>query len=98
MNPFKVEETPEAFVPFQVRGPDGAPFVEINDFLQYLATCGRSAYTPRSYAMRLAHFFGWLRTSGIDLWTGRCEPPAHLDSRCKWVGLRHNLAECKVMV
>ena len=64
MNSLKVEETPEGFVPFQVRGPDGAPVVEINDFLQYLATCGRSAYTQRSYAMGLAHFFGWLRTSG----------------------------------
>jgi len=29
----------------------------------------------------------------IELWRGRCEPPAHLDSRCKWVGIRHNLAE-----
>ena len=64
MNSLKVEETPEAFVPFQVQEPDGAPAVEINDFLQYLATCGRSAYTLRSYARGLAHFFGWLRTSG----------------------------------
>jgi hypothetical protein len=64
MNSLKVEETPEAFVPFQVQGPDGVPVVEIKDFLQYLATCGRSAYTLRSYAGGLAHFFGWLRTSG----------------------------------
>ena len=64
MNSLKVEETSEAFVPFQVRGLDGAPVVEINDFLLHLATCGRSAYTLRSYARGLAHFFGWLRTSG----------------------------------
>ena len=64
MNSLKVEETSEAFVPFQVRGLDGAPVVEINDFLLHLATLGRSAYTLRSYARGLAHFFGWLRTSG----------------------------------
>ena len=64
MNSLKVEETPEAFVPVQVQGPDSAPVVEINDFLLYLATCGRSGYTLRSYARGLAHFFDWLRTVG----------------------------------
>src|SRR5690242_15737426 len=64
MNSFKVEKTPDAFAPFQVRGPDGEPVVEINEFLLYLATCGRSIYTLHSYATGLAHFFGWLRESG----------------------------------
>jgi integrase/recombinase XerD len=64
MKSFKVEKIAEAFVPFQVRDPDGAPVAEINEFLLYLATCGRSAYTLHSYATGLAHFFGWLHESG----------------------------------
>jgi hypothetical protein len=32
----KIEQTPEAFVPFQVQGPDGTPVVEINDFFAVL--------------------------------------------------------------
>ncbi|HEX5481724.1 MAG TPA: tyrosine-type recombinase/integrase [Terriglobia bacterium] len=64
MSSFKVERTPTALAPFQVRGADGAPAAEINEFLLYLAACGRSAYTLHSYATALAHFFGWLRESG----------------------------------
>jgi hypothetical protein len=42
---------------FQVLGPDGSLATAINEFLAYLATCGRSAYTLRSYVTGLAHFF-----------------------------------------
>jgi integrase/recombinase XerD len=64
---YKVERTSESWLPFQVRGPDGLPAVEINEFLVYMMTCGRSGYTLRSYATGLAHFFGWLHESGIDV-------------------------------
>ena len=49
---------------FLVLGPDGRPVSPINEFLQHLSHCGRSAYTLRSYARGLAHFFGWLHTTG----------------------------------
>ena len=64
MSIYKVETTPGECLPFQVRGPGGTPVPEINEFLAYLSTCGRSAYTLHSYAIGLAHFFGWLRESG----------------------------------
>ncbi len=51
---------------FQVLAPDGSPATAINEFLTYLATCGRSAYTLRSYATGLAHFFTWLLESKIS--------------------------------
>ena len=50
---------------FQVLAPDRSPATAINEFLTYLATCGRSAYTLRSYATGLAHFFTWLLESKI---------------------------------
>jgi len=49
---------------FLVVGPDGLPVSTINEFLLHLSHCGRSAYTLRSYARGLAHFFGWLHTTG----------------------------------
>jgi integrase/recombinase XerD len=49
---------------FLVVGPDGMPVPTINAFLLHLSQCGRSAYTLRSYARGLAHFFGWLHTTG----------------------------------
>src|SRR5260370_2988296 len=49
---------------FVVVGPDGLPVSSINEFLLHLSHCGRSAYTLRSYARGLAHFFGWLHTIG----------------------------------
>lgn len=64
---YKVERTSESWIPFQVRGPDGLPAVEINEFLAFMMTCGRSGYTLRSYATGLAHFFRWLNESGIDV-------------------------------
>jgi integrase/recombinase XerD len=67
MPTFKVERTSEGWLPFQVRGPDGLPAGEINEFLAYMMTCGRSGYTLRSYATGLAHFFGWLHEAGIDV-------------------------------
>ena len=48
---------------FLVVGPDGMPVSTINEFLLHLSHCGRSAYTLRSYARGLAHFFGWLHTT-----------------------------------
>ncbi len=55
------EEDPSIFL---VVGPDGRPVSTINEFLLHLSHCGRSAYTLRSYARGLAHFFGWLHTTG----------------------------------
>jgi site-specific recombinase XerD len=55
------EENPSIFL---VVGPDGLPVTTINEFLLHLSHCGRSAYTLRSYARGLAHFFGWLHTTG----------------------------------
>lgn len=52
---------------FLVVGPDGLPVSTINEFLLHLSHCGRSAYTLRSYAHGLAHFFGWLQTTGRDV-------------------------------
>ena len=49
---------------FLVVGPDGLLVSTINEFLLHLSHCGRSAYTLRSYARSLAHFFGWLHTTG----------------------------------
>jgi integrase family protein with SAM-like domain len=49
---------------FAVVGPDGQAVTMINEFLQSLALRGRSAYTVRSYAHGLAHFFDWLHTAG----------------------------------
>jgi integrase family protein with SAM-like domain len=63
MSPYKVEATTGERSPFQLRGPDGAPVAEVNEFLVYLSTCDRSGYTLRSYAAGLAHFFGWLKES-----------------------------------
>ena len=67
MPTYTVERTSENWLPFQIRGPDGLPVAEINEFLTRLMTCGRSGYTLRSYATGLAHFFGWLNESGIDV-------------------------------
>jgi integrase/recombinase XerD len=53
------EENPGIFL---VVGPDGMPVPAINEFLLHLSHLGRSAYTLRSYARGLAHFFGWLHT------------------------------------
>ena len=52
---------------FLVVGPDGMLVSTINEFLLHLSHCGRSAYTLRSYARGLAHFFGWLYTSRLDV-------------------------------
>ena len=61
---FVVEKVPEEDPAFRVLGPDGKPVAHIQEFLIYLATCGRSAYTMSSYATGLAHFFGWLQECG----------------------------------
>ena len=63
MPTFKIQKADR--VSFQVKRVDGTPVVEINDFLEYLATSGRSGYTLRAYAVGLAHFFEWLAESGI---------------------------------
>src|SRR2546427_1381767 len=64
---FNVEKVATGSLPFRVRGPDDALAVEINEFLEYLVTRGRSPYTLRSYAAGLAHFFGWLAERGTEV-------------------------------
>jgi site-specific recombinase XerD len=61
---FLVEKVPEENPVFRVVGPEGEPVAEIQEFLAYLETCDRSAYTMHSYALGLAHFFRWLHESG----------------------------------
>ena len=48
-------------------GPDGVPVAAINDFLLALFHRGRSAYTLRSYARGLVHFFDWLHTNDQEV-------------------------------
>jgi site-specific recombinase XerD len=60
MPAFAVTRDPSGHPAFRVVGPDGRPAAAINEYLHYLDTCGRSAYTQRAYALGLAHFFGWL--------------------------------------
>jgi hypothetical protein len=64
MPAFVVEKASQDQPAFRVLGRDGKPVAEIQEFLSYLATCGRSGYTLHSYATGLAHFFGWLHESG----------------------------------
>ena len=63
MRNFTAEKTTDTQPCFHVLDPDRAPAADINKFLGYLASCGRSAYTLRSYASGLAHFFTWLLES-----------------------------------
>jgi len=58
------EKDPGLF--FVVR-PDGTQASDINVFLRHLSHLGRSAYTLRSYAQGLAHFFDWLRRTGYQV-------------------------------
>jgi site-specific recombinase XerD len=62
---FTVEKAADRQPCFQVLAPDGSPTMVINGFLSHLTACGRSAYTLRSYATGLAHFFTWLLESKI---------------------------------
>jgi integrase/recombinase XerD len=64
MATFTLTQSSQAPSIFLVVGPDGLPVSAINEFLLHLSHCGRSAYTLRSYARGLAHFFGWLHTTG----------------------------------
>lgn len=48
-------------------GPAGTSVPAIQDFLARLAVRGCSAYTLRSYAVALAHFFTWLHQEQIDV-------------------------------
>ncbi len=64
MAAFTLTQSEEDLSIFLVVGPDGRPVSTINAFLLHLSHCGRSAYTLRSYARGLAHFFGWLHTTG----------------------------------
>ena len=64
MAAFTLTQSEEDLSIFLVVGPDGLPVSTINAFLLHLSHCGRSAYTLRSYACGLAHFFGWLHTTG----------------------------------
>jgi len=64
---FFVEKAPQDEPAFRVLGPDRKPAGEIQEFLIYLSNCGRSAYTIRSYATGLAHFFDWLHERGTQV-------------------------------
>lgn len=62
--PIQSSQSPGLFL---VMGPDGAEVTTINEFLLHLAHLGRSAYTLRSYAQGLVHFFDWLHTTGRQI-------------------------------
>src|SRR5260370_37616690 len=64
MASFTLTQSPQDARVLLVVGPDGRPVSSIDEFLLHLFQCGRSAYTLRSYARGLAHFFGWLHTTG----------------------------------
>src|SRR5258708_20967073 len=64
MASFTLTQSPQDARVLLVVGPDGRPVSSIDEFLLHLFHCGRSAYTLRSYARGLAHFFGWLHTTG----------------------------------
>jgi integrase/recombinase XerD len=64
---FTVVRVEDALAPFQVLGPDGAPVPAICDFLVYLSALDSSAYTLRSYAVGLGHFFDWLHQTNIHV-------------------------------
>ncbi len=64
MASFTLTQSPQDARVFLVMGPDGIPVSPVNEFLLHLFHCGRSAYTLRSYARGLAHFFSWLHTTG----------------------------------
>ena len=64
MASFTLTQSPQDARVLVVVGPDGRPVSSIDEFLLHLFQCGRSAYTLRSYARGLAHFFGWLHTTG----------------------------------
>ncbi len=63
MHTYTVEKVAGGEPCFQVLASDGTPSTFINEFLGYLAARGRSAYTLRSCATGLAHFFAWLLES-----------------------------------
>jgi integrase/recombinase XerD len=64
MASFTLTQSPQDARVLLVVGPDGIPVSSIDEFLLHLFHCGRSAYTLRSYARGLAHFFGWLHATG----------------------------------
>jgi integrase/recombinase XerD len=66
MPTFTVEKHRGSQPCYRVLDPEGSPATAINEFIAYLATRGRSAYTLRSYATGLAHFFTWLLESKIS--------------------------------
>jgi integrase/recombinase XerD len=49
---------------FEVVDADGVRQGETTAFLEYLAACGSSFYTQRSYAFGVAHFLSWLAKQG----------------------------------
>jgi len=52
---------------FTLVATDATLVVEVNAYLHHLATCGRSAYTLKSYARGLADFMDWLQQQHIAL-------------------------------
>src|SRR5258708_12403874 len=64
MASFTLTESPQDARVLLVVGPDGRPVSSSDEFLLHLFHGRRSAYTLRSYARGLAHFFGRLHATG----------------------------------
>jgi integrase/recombinase XerD len=64
---FVVRSPDDGSAAFVVVDPDGGVVPESAEFCRWLAAMDRSAYTQRAYALGLAHFFGWLATTGRSL-------------------------------
>jgi hypothetical protein len=67
MSIYKILRKTERFgVSFRVCDSKGAGVGSCDQFLTELGLRDSSVYTQRAYALGLAHFFSWLRTSGCD--------------------------------
>jgi len=67
MSIYNVLRKPERFgVSFRVCDSKDAGVGSCDQFLTELSFRDCSVYTQRSYALGLAHFFGWLHASGGD--------------------------------
>jgi integrase/recombinase XerD len=69
MTTFKVIPIFDGIHSFTVVSEDEIPVADVDDYLEHLATCGRSAYTLQSYARGLADFITWLHQHHILLAT-----------------------------
>jgi integrase len=60
-----VEATGDAFEPYRLVDPEGAPVLPVTVFLADLQACGRSVLTQRSYSMALLRWFRFLWAAGV---------------------------------